>query len=124
MDADGRLFGGVDPRVLAQLQSVLDAQGLHDEESMRRMAALDPADRRIRSLRRVLTQELGMDPAEAMEQLLQWQGAQKELHAEVEKQREMAATGTATQEPIWRCAVCGRDDQPWIVCWTAPYIAY
>eukprot|EP00873_Tetraselmis_striata_P010686 jgi/Tetstr1/430950/TSEL_020706.t1 len=124
VDADGRLFGGVDPRVLAQLQSVLDAQGLHDEESMRRMAALDPADRRIRSLRRVLTQELGMDPAEAMEQLLQWQGAQKELHAEVEKQREMAATGTATQEPIWRCAVCGRDDQPWIVCWTAPYIAY
>ena len=50
------------------------------------------------------------------DELQEWQGAQKELEAMVEATKMLAA------KPIWRCAVCGRADKPWIVCWVAPYI--
>eukprot|EP00798_Chlamydomonas_sp_ICE-L_P020756 gene20756-27576_t len=113
-------FDGVEHQVLRQLQSVLDAEGLNNEEGVAKLAGMDPEGADFARLQAVLVDALGMSPEGAREQLLKWQAAQQELQKELEKQR--AQKESLTQEPIWRCAVCGRADMPWIACWVAPYI--
>jgi rubrerythrin len=55
-----------------------------------------------------------------------WQGMQKEvedlLEAAEKEQQQAKLMKRKSMIPIWRCAVCGRDDKPYIACWVSPYI--
>eukprot|EP00798_Chlamydomonas_sp_ICE-L_P013667 gene13667-19555_t len=70
-------FDGVAHRVLRQLQSVLDAEGLNSKEGVAKMAGMDPEGADFAWLQAVLVGDLGMSPEGAREQLLKWQAAQK-----------------------------------------------
>lgn len=61
-----------------------------------------------------------MDSVPATEELLKWQDARKCVEEELEKVEVKKKEERV--EPIWRCAVCGRADKPYIVCHVAPYI--
>jgi rubrerythrin len=111
-------FDGVDPRVLARLQDFLDAEGLNSSDGVAHLAALDPNSPEFERLKAMLVKEVGMTPEEALEQLLSWQ----EAHKDVQKELEKVKMAGQVQQPIWRCRVCGRADKPWIACWVAPYI--
>eukprot|EP01050_Picozoa_sp_SAG11_P003357 SAG11_NODE_188_length_13029_cov_3.652514_5_plen_2762_part_00 len=109
-------FENVDPVVLTTLQRVLDEEGLNTEAGTQQLSALDPNGSEFARLAQRLTDELGLKLADSYAQLLAWQDAQKDLHAMVQQQRSQGA------RPIWRCAVCGRANKPWITCFVAPYI--
>ena len=116
------LFGGVHSSVVQKLQDVLDQEGLQSEEDMRQLAGMDPSSPEFQRFLQIFVDELDLSPDEATEQLLKWQLAQKNLQEELKKVKQQRKLGTLVQEPIWRCAVCGRADKPWIACWVAPYI--
>ena len=61
-----------------------------------------------------------MSVKEATEQLLKWQKAQKNLEDQIRQVK--IRKRNRGQEAIWRCAVCGRANEPYIACWVAPYI--
>lgn len=56
-----------------------------------------------------------------------WQHKQKELQKQLEQQKKDEELAKLMKKkikiPIYRCAVCGRADLPYIVCWVSPYIA-
>jgi hypothetical protein len=116
--AEANFFDSVDKKVLSRLQTFLGEQGLNDEEGVARVAKLDPNSSEFAELVERLHQETGMSPEEAREQLIKWQSAQEELQ---EKLKELKKQVVGAR-PLWRCAVCGRADKPWIACYVAPYI--
>lgn len=93
-------------------------QGLDSEEGVQRLSNLDPSSVVFVDLLQRLVEATGMDPNTAREQLLKWQTAQKNLRKTIEATKS-AVVGA---RPIWRCAVCGRANKPWIACYVAPYI--
>jgi hypothetical protein len=95
----------------------LDDEDLNSKEGVKQLTGLDPNGERFVKLVERLVTELEMDPATAAAQLLAWQNAHKDLEAQIQKQ----AQKTKGAKPIWRCAVCGRANKPWIVCYVAPY---
>jgi hypothetical protein len=116
--AEANLFDSVDKKLLSRLQTFLDERGLNDEEGVGKLAKLDPNSSEFAQLVERLHQETGMTLDEAKEQLIKWQSAQEELQ---EKLLELKKQVVGAR-PLWRCAVCGRADKPWIVCYVAPYI--
>ena len=113
-------FDEIDFELLDQLQSYMEAQGYNTEKGVAKLVALGPSDPEFDSLVDLLIKELGMTPDTARQELIKWQGAHKELQEELEKQKQ----GSRTQQPIWRCAVCGAANMPYIACYVAPYVAY
>ena len=116
---DNNPFAGCEHKCLRVLQDYLDEAGVTDMEGARELARLRPGDARYEELIRLLT-NAGYSRASAEDQLAKWKGAHESLE---DLQRQVKKkTQTLGQEPIWRCAVCGRDDQPYIVCHVAPFI--
>ena len=111
-------FDAIDKRILSSLQDFIDEEGLDSEEGVERLSKLDPSSPEFSNLVARLVNTTGMDPETAREQLLKWQSAQKIVQKTIE-QTKSAVVGA---RPIWRCAVCGRANKPWIVCYVAPYI--
>jgi SpoVK/Ycf46/Vps4 family AAA+-type ATPase len=114
------LFDGMDSNLLRSLQNFVDEQGLGSQEGARRLAQLDPNSSDFAELVKRLERELGMSPAEAKAQLLDWQSKQEDLEEMVQEQKTKSRAMGA--RPIWRCGVCGRADKPWIACYVAPFI--
>lgn len=112
------LFQGVDPRILQGLQDYIEKEGLDSEEGVQRLSTLDPSSPEFITLLQRLVDATGMDPDTAREQLLKWQNTHKDL----KKTIEAAKSAVVGARPIWRCAVCGRANKPWIACYVAPYI--
>ena len=115
---DANPFDAVDSRVLRTVQDVLDEQGLNSEEGSQHFARMDPNSAQFEALVDRLVDELRMTPESAREQLIAWQDAQMELERQIQQQKQK----TMGAKPIWRCAVCGRANKPYIACWVAPYI--
>ena len=111
------MFETMDDRVLKKLQSVLDEQGLNDPNGVKRLAKLDPSSVEFMALVEKL-QGTGMDPDEAKAQLLKWQSAQEQLEEKIMQLKSQ----TVGARPLWRCAVCGQANKPWIACYVAPYV--
>ena len=112
------VFQGIDPRILQGLQNYIEKEGLDSEEGVQRLSTLDPSSPEFIALLQRLVDATGMDPDTAREQLLKWQNTHKDL----KKTIEAAKSAVVGARPIWRCAVCGRANKPWIACYVAPYI--
>ena len=121
LTADGNSgFSSIDSRVLATLQDVLDEMGLNTASGAQRLARLTEGSAEYNDLVKDLMSRTGLDRDTIVDQLSKWRSAQDGLAEEV---REVeVAKKTKRQVAIWRCAVCGRADQPYIACYVAPYI--
>ena len=62
----------------------------------------------------------GMSITTASEQLKRW------ITAGIDAKEQRVQIAIRCKEtrmvPIWRCAVCGRADLPYVACWVAPYV--
>lgn len=111
-------FEGIDDRVLQILQDFIEKEGLDSEEGVQRLSNLSPSSADSLDLVKRLVDATGMNPDTARDELIKWQKAQKDLKKTIEATKS-AVVGA---RPIWRCAVCGAANKPWIVCYVAPYI--
>jgi hypothetical protein len=112
------VFEGIDPRILQGLQDYIEKEGLDSEAGIQRLSSLDPSSLEFIALLERLVDATGMDSDGAYEQLLKWQ----EAHKNLKKMIEVTKSAVVGARPIWRCAVCGRANKPWIACYVAPYI--
>ena len=111
-------FDGIDGRFLYGLQDFIDKEGLDTDEGVEHLSKLDPSSVEFMDLLARLMDATGMDSDTAREQLIKWQAAEKEVRKTIEKTKS-AIVGA---RPIWRCAVCGRANKPYIACYVAPFI--
>jgi len=109
-------FEGADGRMLQSLQNIVDELGINSEEGIRKFAELDASGPQLNDLAVKLAQKLNASLETAKKQLIEWQQAQKQL------QKQKTKWCKRGMQPIWRCAVCGRANRPYIVCYVAPYI--
>jgi rubrerythrin len=75
-------------------------------------------DERWKTIINSLSTSLQIKPETAKELSKKWKKQQEKLKKALQEQ-EKAKTELV---PIWRCAVCGRADMPYIACTVAPYI--
>ena len=81
-------------------------------------------------LARRLSAVLGVDLEGARALLREWQLNEEDAQdkmGEVEKEKEKEKEKVKKEKrkallPIWRCAVCGAADKPYIACYVSPYI--
>lgn len=119
-DLPPNIFDELSPDVLKSLQAYIDENGLGSEDGVKHLAAIKPGSQEFIELANRLAKDTGISFAEATDKLTKWQGLQEELEAIIEKEKQKSKiVGT---RPIWRCAVCGRADKPWIECYVAPFI--
>jgi hypothetical protein len=111
---------------LQAMQTVLDEMKLNSREGVARLAGMDPSDKELKDLAHKLALMLGVSLEEAMEQIKEWQIAQKDVQEQIEEQEKEIELAKAQKRkawlPIWRCAACGRADKPWIACHVKPFI--
>jgi hypothetical protein len=111
-------FKGLDPAMLKSLQTVLEANGLNSDAGVQKVTKMSPAE--LTSFAYDLAKEMNVPLQVALDHLNKWKDAVKslgELRAKVE-----AEVKSKKRQAIWRCAVCGRANLPFIVCYVAPYI--
>jgi hypothetical protein len=120
--SSSKAFGEIDRRVLQTLQDLMTEEGLDTAEGALRLRNLQPGEADFERLVQRLMAATGLDASSATAQLCKWQDAHKHLEEELEREQQMLKGKKATMEPIWRCAVCGRADKPYIACYVAPYI--
>lgn len=116
--SEPNLFESVDENVLKSLQAFLDQEGLNDAEGVQRLVKLDPNSAEFAQLVEKLHLDTGMSTDAARAQLIKWQSA----HEELQRKMEQLKTQSLGARALWRCAVCGRANKPWIACYVAPYI--
>ena len=112
-------FASIDSRVLTHLQVVLESMGLNTEAGMASVSSMAPGDPKFQEFVRSLQAQLGMSETDAAAAIQTWTRAYQKM---AEKFTQLQARKKQTMQPIWRCAVCGRADQPYIACFVAPYI--
>eukprot|EP00899_Mesostigma_viride_P014092 jgi/Mesvir1/22684/Mv14107-RA.1 len=126
-------FEEMDPVRLGALQAVMDEVGMNDEEGARRLCQLPPGHEELAEVARKLATRLGVSPSEAATWLSKWQQEarrayrdaddEKEKVDEARKEAEQTGMPVQVRVPLYRCAVCGRANQPFIACYVAPYVS-
>ena len=108
------------------LQMLLDQKGWNNELDVAQLSALDLNHPTMESLVKELSSLSDLSIDAAMNLLIEWktlqEGVQKKMK---EQQLELLLAKEQKRKarvPIWRCAVCGRSDKPYITCHVAPYI--
>lgn len=113
-------------KFLSRMQTVLDRRGLNSLEGVTHLSSLSPASNEFTELATELARELDMSEGTVRDLLSQWQGDQAKVRDELQKQQQEEQTakkmGRRALLPIWRCAVCGRADLPYIFCYVQPFI--
>jgi cob(I)alamin adenosyltransferase len=111
---------------LAELQSELDRLGFNSAEGVARVSTLPPDHPQLLQLAQSIAVSCGIDLAMVKNLLKKWSGDQATVRDEIRKQIEEEEKAKVEQReamvPIWRCAVCGRADQPFIACYVQPYV--
>jgi len=111
---------------LRTLQDLLDQQGLNSQAGVRRLAHMGLNDPYMQQLAHKIAELTGTDVSGAQELLRDWQQKQEGVEEkEVEMEKEKAKAKQEKRKallPIWRCAVCGRANMPYIACYVSPYI--
>jgi SpoVK/Ycf46/Vps4 family AAA+-type ATPase len=120
--SERNLFQVINPDALVLIQDFLVERGMNSEHGAKEFANLDPSNPLFQELVEKAIRALGWSHSFAKDQLVMWQNAQKKLWEEIEKEKELEKSAGRTMQAIWRCAVCGRADKPWIACFVAPYI--
>ena len=109
-----------------ELQTLLDSRGLNSKQAVDELSQLPLDDPRLQELRDLLAKALNISPDDATDLLKEWQLLQSNVRAKSQEQllEELRAKKEKRQAlvPIWRCAVCGRADMPYIACYVAPFI--
>ena len=122
-DADG---GSSVDRFLITLQSLLDARELNSQEAVDRLSTSDLNSAEMLALAVEIATVLRIDHASAQNLLKKWQDDQATVREQiVEQLREVEAAKQDKRKalvPIWRCAVCGQADKPFIACYVSPFI--
>jgi hypothetical protein len=120
--AAGIGFGGDNNlQFLGALQDFLRAQGLETEQGVEDLAGMSMSDPRMGQYVREIMRSLGVSRQTAVDLLLDWQTRQADVKDQIYQQKtRMAKKGRIA---IWRCAVCGMADLPYIACYVAPYIS-
>lgn len=120
------LWDGLPQDFLAEMQDLLTELGLNSAEGTAELATLSADSPRMRQLAAELAFRLGVSTDRATELLLQWQQAQGRARAAQEAQAKEEVLAKQQRRkalvPIWRCAICGRADLPYIACYVSPYI--
>ena len=108
------------------LQMLLDQKGWNNELDVAQLSTLDLNHPTMESLVKELSSLSDLSIDAAMNLLIEWktlqEGVQKKMK---EQQLELLLAKEQKRKarvPIWRCAVCGRSDKPYITCHVAPYI--
>ena len=108
------------------LQTLLDQKGLNNELGVAQLASLDLSDPMMGSFAKELSAMSDISMDAALNMLAEWKTLQEGIRKEVTEQKlELLLAKEQKRKarvPIWRCAVCGRSDQPYITCYVAPYI--
>ena len=108
------------------LQDVLDESRLNTKEGVDSLSNLSENDPQLVAIATAISKRTGMSISSATRKILEWQKEietrkKEEQETEEEKEKAKKEKRMATV-PIWRCAVCGRADKPWIACYVRPYI--
>jgi replication-associated recombination protein RarA len=113
--------------IIADLQLILDEKGWNNEEAIAILS--DPSS--THPYQTQLVQALADKSTQPMfsveANFRKWQNKQSKINkireSVKEKQKKRALQGKQKSlVPIWRCAVCGRADQPYIACYVSPFI--
>ena len=115
------VFDGIDSRVLQTLQSFVERNGLNSASGVAQLSRLSESDPEFERMVERLMAEVGMTRSDAGAQLKEWQEKYSDVETLIEVEAAKAKQGCGL-EPIWRCAVCGRADMPYIACYVAPFI--
>jgi Holliday junction resolvasome RuvABC ATP-dependent DNA helicase subunit len=120
--AAGVGFGGNNNmQFLGALQDFLRAQGLETEQGVSDLAGMAMSDPRMGQYIGEIVRSLGVDRQAAVDLLLDWQSRQADVKDQIYQQKtKLAKKGRVA---IWRCAICGQSDLPYIVCYVAPFIS-
>lgn len=117
---------GMPPAFLTGLQSALDTLGLNSLEAVRRLAALPSGSDELSRLAVEIATRAGISTEAAAALLTEWQkkygSVEEGLRQQEEEMQKAKGQGRMAMVPIWRCAVCGRADKPWIACYVSPFI--
>ena len=117
-----------DPRFNRLLQQLLEAKGMNNEPSLRQLASqMKTNDRDFSYFLQALGNAFPDTPTATLsDYLLAWQSKQRRLFqfkdATDKATQRAIARGKKVLVPIWRCAVCGQADQPYIACYVSPFI--
>ena len=120
IEEPSNMFGSISSNVLKTLQNAIDDMNLGSEEGAKHLASISRSSKEFNELVCRLEKETGMNSKDAKANILKWQSLQEDLEATIEKEKQK--TKTLGAQPIWRCAVCGAADKPWIACYVAPFI--
>lgn len=117
---------GMPAPFLSGLQAALDSLGLNSLAAVRKLASMPDGSEELLRLASEIATRAGVSDAEAAELLREWRrrygSVEEGLRAQEEEQAQAKAQGRMAMVPIWRCAVCGRADKPWIACYVSPFI--
>jgi rubrerythrin len=90
------------------------------------MAAMSMDSPEMQAFVAAIAKMLLISLAEATALLESWQTAQEDVEEKLRAQQEEVQKAKLERRmalvPIWRCAVCGRADMPYIACYVSPYI--
>jgi hypothetical protein len=108
------------------LQKYLDDRGLNNQSGVKLVATASIDGSYLRNMAVDIAKILKISFEEAQQLLIKWQGDQDNVRQKLEEQeREQLRAKKEKRKalvPIWRCAVCGQADQPFIACYVSPYI--
>ena len=108
------------------LQALLEEKGWYTAEGVAAMAAMSMDSPEMQAIVKAIAQTLSISLAEAMALLESWQTAQEDVEEKLREQEKEVKKAKLERRralvPIWRCAVCGRADLPYIACYVSPYI--
>lgn len=109
---------------LQSLQIILDEKKLNSKEGIEQL--LNLSENEFDELATELANRLDLDIDLVKQMIREWQkNQQKMLITLNDAERELAnmkKTKKRGRVPIWRCAACGRANQPYIVCYVSPYV--
>jgi hypothetical protein len=108
------------------LQALLEEKGWHTAEGVAAMAGMSMDSPEMQAFVAAIAKTLSISLAEATALLESWQTAQEDVEEKLRAQQEEVQKAKLQRRkalvPIWRCAVCGRADMPFIACYVSPYI--
>jgi AAA+ superfamily predicted ATPase len=112
---------------IPKLQDILEEKGWNNEEAIDILSDSSNSHPYKNQLIEILSEKLNLSIPSAASLFKKWQKKQskiKDIRQALKDKKEAAAKKgkKSIQVPIWRCAVCGRADQPNIVCYVAPFI--
>lgn len=125
-DGNGFGSGSDNMQFLTVVQDLQRAQGQETEAGVAALAGMSMGDPGMGQYLAEVMRTLSVGRQEAVDLMREGQvkqgGVKDQLHKEKAKLALARGRKKMVQVAIWRCAVCGRADLPYIACFVAPFI--